>query len=139
MTIPSTAAPRCYPGRRLIPLGLALAALGVIGYAVQIWTQRLTTPWYMPALGMVGAVCLVVSLWKKRTIWRILALLFVVLLAGFEWTFLLATRLPAYTGPVVVGQPFPAFATTRSDGTKFTQDDLHDGQNHVLVFFRGRW
>ncbi len=50
-----------------------------------------------------------------------------------------AMRLPAYTGPVTVGQSFPPFATTRSDGTAFTQSDLQGEANNVLVFFRGRW
>ncbi len=63
----------------------------------------------------------------------------VVLVAGATWAFLLATRLPAYTGPIAVGQPFPVFTTMRADGTVFTQRNLQGGPNSVLVFFRGRW
>ena len=48
-------------------------------------------------------------------------------------------RLPAYTGPVAAGQPFPEFATQRADGSPFTQRDLEGDQNNVMVFFRGRW
>jgi hypothetical protein len=44
MIVPSVAAPRRRPGRRLLALGLGLAALGVIGYAVQLAAHRLTTP-----------------------------------------------------------------------------------------------
>ena len=106
---------------------------------MQISAQRLTAPWYMPCAATLGAALLVVSLWRKRTVWRMLALLLVVLLAGAEWTFLLATRPPAYTGPVAEGRPFPAFATARADGTPFTQADLAGDKNNVLVFFRGRW
>jgi hypothetical protein len=121
-------------------LGLGLAVLGVIAYAVQFKAQHLTTPWYMPIAATLGVVFLAVSLWKRRTVWRVLALLLVVLLAGAEWTFLLVLmRLPQYTGPVAVGQPFPAFATVRADGTSFTERDLEGDQNSVFVFFRGRW
>jgi hypothetical protein len=120
-------------------LGLGLAALGIVAYVVQIKAQRLTAPWYMPIAATLGLVFLAVSLWKKRTVWRILALLLVGLLAGAEWTFLLAARLPAYTGPVVAGQAFPAFTTIRADGETFTERDLEGDQNSVLVFFRGRW
>jgi hypothetical protein len=139
MTSSTPAAPRRYPGRLLAALGFALAALGVIGYAVQFSLHHLTTPWYMPAAATLGAVLLIVSLWQARTVLRVLALLLVLLLAGAEWMFLLGTRLPAYTGPVAAGQPFPAFATTRADGTPFTQRDLEGDQHNVLVFFRGRW
>ena len=60
-------------------------------------------------------------------------------LAGAEGAFLAALRLPAYTGPVAAGRPFPAFATIRADGTPFTQSDLEGDQDTVMVFFRGRW
>jgi len=69
----------------------------------------------------------------------VLALLLVLLLAGAEWAFLLASRLPAYTGPVAAGQPFPEFTTVRADGKPFARRDLDGDQNSVLVFFRGRW
>ena len=82
---------------------------------------------------------LVVSLSQARTVWRVLALLLVMLFAGAEWMFMYKERLPAYTGPVATGRPFPAFATTRADGTPFTQRDLQGDSNNVLVFFRGRW
>jgi hypothetical protein len=93
----------------------------------------------------LGVVFVAASLWQARTVWRVLGLVLVVLVAGAGWTFLLSptefggTRLPAYAGPVAVGQPFPAFATTRADGSPFTQGDLEGHRNNVLVFFRGRW
>jgi hypothetical protein len=140
MATSSAAAPRRFPGRLFLALGLGLAALGVIGYVVQLSLQRLITPWYMPAAATLGVVCLVLSLWQRRTVWRILGLVLVLLLAGAEWTFLLAARLPPYSGPVAAGEPFPAFATTQFDGTPFTDRDLKGGdQDSVLVFFRGRW
>jgi hypothetical protein len=139
MTTPSPTARRRTPGLLLVTLGLGLAALGIIGYAAQVAAQRLTTPWYLPLSATLGVLCLIVALWQGRTVWRVLALVLVLLLAGAEWVFLLGARLPAYTGPVAVGKPFPAFTTSHSDGTTFTQDDLHGDHNHVFVFFRGRW
>jgi hypothetical protein len=125
----------------LLWLGLGLAALGVIGFAAQFAAQRLMTPWYLPLSAMLGAVLIVASLWQRRTLWRVLALLLVVLLAGAECWFLWSVRLPDYAGPLEVGQPFPAFATVRADadGTPFTQRELKGGQNTVLVSFRGQW
>src|SRR3954453_13761031 len=109
MTTSSAAAPRRLPGRLFLALGLGLAALGVIGYAVQLWAQRLRAPRYMPILATLGVVFLVVALWERRTVWRVLALLLVVLVAGAAWAFLLLTRLPEYTGPVAAGRALPEF------------------------------
>ena len=139
MSLAATAAPRRYPGRLFVALGLVLAVLGVAGYAIQLSTGRLAAPWYMPCLATLGVAFLAVALWQARSVWRILALLLVLLLAGAEWAFLLAARLPAYTGPVAAGRAFPNFTTMRADGTTFTQADLEGNQNNVLVFFRGRW
>src|SRR5690242_12745589 len=139
MTTSSPTAPRPYPGRLLVALGLAVAALGILAYVVQLWALRLTTPWYMPIAATLGAALAALALWRARTVWRVLALLLLVLLAGAEWAFLLGLRLPAYAGPVAAGQSFPAFETVRADGTPFTQHDLVGDQDSVLVFFRGRW
>jgi hypothetical protein len=126
-------------GRLLMLLGLGLAALGVVAYVVQVSLQRLTFPWYMPVLAILGVVLVVMSLWQRRSLWRVLALLAVVLLGGAELAFLYETRLPPYTGPIAVGQTFPAFEAKQADGTPFTQNNLTGDRNHVLVFFRGRW
>ena len=139
MTTSSHAAPRRYPGRLFLALGLSVAALGVIGYVVQFAAQRLTTPWYVPCAATLGVALVALSLGRARTVWRALALLLLVLLAGAEWALLQQMRLPAYTGPVAEGQRFPAFVTSREDGTPFTQLDLEGDQDSVLVFFRGRW
>jgi hypothetical protein len=139
MTTSPTAAPGRFPGRLYLALGLGLAALGVLGYGAQLWAQHLKAPKYLPYSATLGAVLVVAALWQARSVWRVLALLLLLLLAGAEWTFVLGSRLPAYTGPVEVGRPFPAFATARSDGTPFTPRDLLGDRNHVLVFFRGRW
>ena len=108
-------------------------------FAIQLSLERLMLPWYMPAAAMLGVACVVASLWKRRTVWRALALVVVVFLAGLEFAALYAMRLPAYAGPIAVGRSFPAFEARRADGTPFTQDDLIGDQHHALVFFRGRW
>lgn len=131
--------PHAFPGRRLAFLGLGLAIVGVVVYAIQFKAHYLKTPWYLPCTATLAVLLLAVALWRARTVWRAIALVFVLLLAGGEWAFLLATRLPDYTGPVAVGRPFPAFSTTRSDGALFTDRDLRDDGPTVLVFFRGRW
>jgi hypothetical protein len=126
-------------GRLLMPAGLGLAVLGVAGYAIQLALHRLMLPGYVPATALLGVVLVVASVWKRRTAWRVLALLVVALLAGFELVALYALRLPPYAGPIAVGRPFPAFEAQRADGTPYTQKDLVGDYHHVVVFFRGRW
>jgi hypothetical protein len=120
-------------------LGLGLAALGIAAYVLQLRLQRLAVPWYMPALASLGGALIAVSLWERRTVWRVLALIVVVLLGGFEMMGLNAMRLPLYTGPVAVGRPFPAFEAKLADGSPFTQASLAGVCHTVMVFFRGRW
>lgn len=135
----ATASPSPKPGRLLVFIGLALGLLGIVGYAVQLWMQRLSTPWYMPIAATLGVVLVVASLWQARSVWRALALVLVVVLAAADWGLVLRSRLPAYAGPVAADQPFPAFATARADGTPFARRDLDGDQNSLFVFFRGRW
>ena len=139
MTTSSISAPRPFGGRIFLLLGIGLAVLGIAAYVVQIALGRLMVPWYMPALASLGGGLIIISLVERRTVWRIVALTAVVLLAGAEWAILYAMRLPPYTGPITVGRPFPAFETTRADGTPFAQSNLAGEQKSVLVFFRGRW
>jgi hypothetical protein len=139
MTSSSSTAPHRFRGRLFLLLGLGLAVLGVVAYVMQISLGRLMAPWYMPALASLGVVLVVMSLLERRTVWRVVALVAVVILAGAEWAMMHAMRLPPYTGPITVGRPFPAFETSRADGTPFTERDLAGDQNNVLVFFRGRW
>ena len=90
-------------------------------------------------MALLGAALVAVSLWERRTVWRVLALVVVVLLGGFEVMALNAMRLPPYSGPVAVGRPFPAFEAKLADGTPFTQAGLAGDRHAVMVFFRGRW
>jgi hypothetical protein len=123
----------------LLWLGLGLAVLGVVAFAVQISLKRLIVPWYMPIMGLLGVALVAFSLWKKRTVWRTIGLIAVVLLAGSELALLFASRLPTYAGPISLGRPLPGFEAKRADGVPFTQNDLIGDMHHVLVFFRGRW
>ena len=75
MNTATTATPRHYPGRFYLLLGLALPFLGIIAYVVQVSLQRLTTPWYMPAIATLGLILVIVALCQARSVWRVVALL----------------------------------------------------------------
>ena len=129
-----------HPGRSLLLLGV----LVVVGaYALNILlTLAAEIPikiWYGPLLGTLGLALIILALKRSRSIWRWTAVVIFTLFVAFQWFALLAMRLPAYTGPVKDGQPFPAFATTLADGSTFTQADLQGDKSTVMVFFRGHW
>ena len=129
-----------HPGRSLLFFGMFLAIAGpVLMMLLTFAAKILITPWYAPVLGTLGVALIILALMRSRSIWRWTAVVIFTLLAGFQWYALLGMRTPAYTGPVKVGQPFPAFATTLADGATFTQADLQGDQNTVMVFFRGHW
>ena len=123
MTDSVAGAPHRFRGRLFLWLGLGFAVLGRVAYVVQFYLQNLMMPWYMPVMAVLGVVLVAVSLFEKWTVWRVLALLVVGLLASAEIAFLYAVRLPPYAGPIMAGRPFPAFRTKRSDGRPFTQQD----------------
>jgi hypothetical protein len=139
MTDSTNALPSRSGGRLLALAGLIVPVVGVVAYAIQFSLQRLVWPWYVPAAALLGVALVVASLWRQRTVWRVLALVVVVLLAGFEFMAFSALRLPPYTGPIAVGRPFPAFDARRADGTHFSQNNLVGDEHHAIVFFRGRW
>jgi len=140
MSAPSATLPRRRPGRLLLGLGLVVAVAAVVAYALQVVkAHRLTTPWYLVYATTAAVVLVAVSLWQARSVWRVLALLLVAVVAGGAWMLVVGTRLPSYTGPVAVGRPFPAFQSFRADGTPFTDRDLKGDKDSVMVFFRGRW
>jgi hypothetical protein len=121
-------------------VGLTLAALGLVAYVAQVAARQLWTPLYLPLTGILGTLLVAAALWQRRTVLRGLAFVSVFVLTVIESGFLLVTQLPPYQGPVVVGQPFPAFkGVRREDGSRFTSADLAGGSNTVFVFFRGRW
>jgi hypothetical protein len=135
-------APPKSAGRGLLWLGIAITLLAVIAYAaLLVGAHFLHTPWYAPALATLGVCLIILSLARRFTFLRIVALLFIGLLAAGEWWFLLAgTRLPPYAGPAAAGTPFPDFEpASLDDGTPFRRADLARDHNTVLVFFRGFW
>ena len=139
-TTSSTTVPTKTTGRGYLWLGLAVGILAPFLYVAQLAAKRLTAPWYVPILGTVALCLVLLAVIRVRTVGRKIAFLLLGVLATGEWFFLLyASKVPAYAGPVAVGQPFPAFATTFADGPPFTQADLLGERNTVMVFFRGRW
>jgi hypothetical protein len=137
---PPATAKRRYPGRIYIGLGIVTALLGLFFYLYQLFNSLLTTPWYLPVFGTVGLGLMVVALFMAWTRWRLVGVVLLGLFAGLEWYFILVfTVLPHYQGPVKEQGSFPAFRTTFSDGTSFTEKDLKGGKDTVMVFFRGRW
>jgi hypothetical protein len=140
ITSPPAAGVRRFPGRLYLWLGIALVVLGPVLSFIQLQAKILKTPWYVPSLATIGVALLLLSLARKVTVSRSIALILCGLLMGAEWYFLVSlSKLPAYTGPVSVGTSFPTFTTTLADGTAFNQDNLRGEQNTALVFFRGRW
>ena len=137
---PPTTAKRRYPGRIYIGLGIVTALLGLFFYLYQLFNSLLTTPWYLPVFGTVGLGLMVLALFMAWTRWRLVGVVLLGLFAGLEWYFILVfTVLPHYQGPVEEQDSFPAFRTTLSDGTPFTEKDLKGNKDTVMVFFRGRW
>ena len=128
-------------GRACVWMGLAAVLLGTVIFAVQLLGfKRLFVPWYLPALMSVGAILLGVSLLQRRSIVRLVALLLVGALAGFEWYFFASvSRLPEYAGSGQAGTKIPDFQTALADGRSFSAGDLRDGRATVLTFYRGRW
>jgi len=119
---------------------LILGFLGPALLAFQLFSQRLTTPWYMPALGTLAAGLALCATLKRRTLVRTIMTGLLILVAAFEWWLLLGVmKLPVYSGPLAVGKAFPAFTSNRADGTSFDQTNLAGPETTALIFFRGRW
>lgn len=136
----TTSAANLPTGRGFFWAGIGLCLLGFVAPVIQYSLKFMLVPWYMPTLTMLAAALLVMSLFRRRTVVRIMTLVLIVVLAGLEWYFLVVlARLPDYQGPARAGQTIPEFHTTLADGRSFTNRDLARGTPHVLVFFRGRW
>jgi hypothetical protein len=127
-------------GRRMFWSGIAVCLASLIIPALQYSFGSLIVPWYSPILGTIGAGLLMWSFNQRRTVFRGMTCVLLVLLAVMQWHFLVsASKLPEYAGTAHVGDKFPAFETKWSDGTPFTNQDLATGETTVLTFFRGRW
>jgi hypothetical protein len=131
-------------GRLALWTGLLAVVAGLVLYTLQIQAANLTAPWYVPLLATFGTGLVLLSLLRRRTIWRVAALLLLGAVTAGEWWFLLSySKLPAATGRIEQGKPIPEFTAVRADGTPdgtpFTADNLKGEKETILVFFRGRW
>ena len=136
---PSSATDRS-AGRGHLWLGIVLAILAIVLGLAQYSFKLLVVPWQVPIVSTLGVPVLLLSVSRRRTVTRIIVLVLITALAGFEWFFLVSlSKLPDYRGPAHVGLKMPAFQTTLADGRPFTDKDLQDGTLRVMMFFRGRW
>jgi hypothetical protein len=127
-------------GRAIFLVGLSWAVLGVGAYLAALMAGRFPTPWFAPALAMVGVLFVLWSLRMRRTVVRFLALFFLALLVGVEVWFLLGyTPLPAYAGPLKSEEPFPEFHAALADGTPITRAKFEGPKDTALIFYRGHW
>src|SRR5438093_9090561 len=76
-------------GRGYLWLGIGLSLLGVALVIAQFALHQMIVPWYMPALTTLGVLLLLGSLAQRRSITRIVILVLIVGLAGFQWYFLI--------------------------------------------------
>src|SRR2546430_14179579 len=111
-------------GRGYLWLGIGLSVLGVALVVLQYSLHQLIIPWYMPALTTLGVLLLLGSLARRRSVTRIVALVLIFALAGFQWFILLYSKLPSYEGPARTGLTMPVFQTALADGRSFTDKDL---------------
>jgi hypothetical protein len=127
-------------GRGWLWLGVGVGMLAIALNLAQIFVLRhLFMPWYMPILGVLGALLILVSVVHRRSLGRMVVLIFFALLAGFELAVVfLLSNAPAYMGPIA-GEFLPAFQAKRADGTPFTDADFKGTQGTILVLFRGHW
>jgi hypothetical protein len=127
-------------GRRYFWLGLALCLLSPIVNMLVVMMGYLGLPWYALVLSTAGVGFLVAALVQRFGIARIVCLALFGLFCGFQWYLVVfMSKLPAYDGPARVGSKLPAFATTKADGSAYTEKNLETGQPTAFVFFRGRW
>jgi hypothetical protein len=120
--------------------GTALLVLGPVCYVVQFRLKNLGAAWYVPILSSAGVLLLILSVWRRRGIVRMVFVMLFAILCGFEWYFFfVATRTPAYTGPAQPGRKVPQFAAQLADGSPFTAAELEKGTWTALVFYRGHW
>src|SRR5205809_5775134 len=80
--------------------GIAICLLGIALAVVQYSLKMLIAPWYVPVLATLGALLLLRSMALRRSATRLIGLVLVAALAGFEWYFVVSlAKLPEYQGP----------------------------------------
>jgi len=137
----ATAVQQSAPARRrpYFLLGVLVFFTGIIISIVLIATKRLVEPWYVPILGTIGVLLMLVSVAQRPGMLRIIGLLIFIGLAGAEWYMLLGSKLAPYAGPAKPGEKLPAFTAALADGSPFNNSNLQEGKPTVMVFFRGKW
>src|SRR5262245_894251 len=115
----SDAPPRS-AGRGLFWLGILFCILGIAWAIVPMMVfGELATPWAMPVLTTIGAMCLLLSFAKRKSIFRFALLGLVAAFAAFQWYFVgWIAQLPLYEGPVEKGRMIPAFQTALANGSE---------------------
>jgi hypothetical protein len=127
-------------GRAYFWAGIVVCLLGLVLASVQFGLKYLFVPWYSPMLATLGALLLLLSVVRRRSIIRVVVLILVTAFAGMQWYFLASMmKLPVYAGPAQPGKQLPLFRATLTDGRPFTEADFADGSRRVMTFFRGRW
>jgi hypothetical protein len=131
---------RSRAGRLYLFLGLLLVVAGPLLFYVQLRAKILRVPVYVPILATLGVGLMIFALTQARSVTRWVVVVLFTAFTAFTWAAaVVELRTPPYEGPARAGQAFPAFTTTRADGSPFTQDNFKGDKNTVLFFFRGRW
>ena len=120
-------------------LGLFLTVGSWVFYTWRFNAGHLVIPYYLPILCLIGFVLMVRGFMQRKGILRVMGLVFALLLTGLSLAMAFGFKLPAYQGPAKADSPVPAFEAALADGTAFTHADLADGNNQLLVFYRGHW
>jgi hypothetical protein len=118
-----------------------VAFAAIAGYAAQVaWLHWMTTPWWLLAALTLAAI-IGVHAFRQRPGWlRGFGAGLLLILAAIQWLFItVLSPLPAYTGPVAIGQPFPAFRSILADETPVSESFLRGDTATLFVFFQGRW
>src|SRR5262245_17276925 len=74
-------------GRAYFWAGIGACLLGLGLVVAQFSLKPLGVPWYAPILATLGVALLIVALIRRRTVSRVIALVLVTALAGYEWYF----------------------------------------------------
>lgn len=122
-------------------VGASLFGLGIAAYIIEFGVLHIMrTPFSFLIPATTGAVLLVLSAARRRSILRIsMAIMVTAFTLLVWWLALVAWRTPVYDGPAQVGEPAPMFSTTLSDGTVFSGATMKGSSHSLLVFYRGRW
>jgi AhpC/TSA family protein len=130
---------------RLAAAGLALGAVGVVGYFVVVFRFGAWLPsvrndaipnWILVALGL-GLSILAAFRAERRVVPGLLLGLNLAMTAAFAAILYVIPIVPPAAGPPL-GAPAPAFALVDQSGKTVRLEDFR-GAPVLLVFYRGHW